>query len=124
MKPAFNFVGPRPASGSRIFPGTDRAGARLATDARILPVMQRIVRNLMIMNISPDLFGVPESQGIQLEQPKPLIPLHHLRMGTGGGLFTPDSGDPSLVVFQHFFQRLNFAELTVRRRISPLVPPT
>ena len=76
MKSALGFVEPGPASCSRIFSGLHTSCAMGAADAGISAIMQRIVGQIVIMNVAPDFCGGPIDKRINLDQMEFCIPLH------------------------------------------------
>ena len=66
MQSALGFVESGPASCSRIFPGLHTSRAMRAADAGISAIMQRIVGQIVVMNIVPDFFRGPIDERIDL----------------------------------------------------------
>ena len=67
MDSAFGFIETRPAAGPLIFPRGGHPRARPATNRAIPLVLKRIVRNLMLLHVSPDLVPRPRGHGVQFQ---------------------------------------------------------
>src|SRR5205807_10478657 len=56
VQPALSLARARPASRPGIFARTNSPRAMRATDARIILIMERVVRDVMLVEIAPNLF--------------------------------------------------------------------
>ena len=78
MQPAFLMfrILPPPAAGTQVLSGFYRAGAGSAADTRISPVMQDIIRNIVLPDIIPDLIFRPIKYRIHLKELELVIPFN------------------------------------------------
>ena len=76
MQPALVFREPGPAPRASIFPGPDRTRAMRATNARVIAVVQRIVRNLVLADVRPHHFRCPIGNRVNLDPLKLGVPLY------------------------------------------------
>lgn len=72
----------------------DRTSAMRASDAGVVLIVKWIVRNLMGMEIAPDLLVGPIGDGVDLDQPELCIPFNLAGTGASGGLLATDAADP------------------------------
>src|SRR5687768_16375371 len=69
---------PPPSTGSEILSGFERTGTGRASDASIAAVVQRIVGNIVLTDVGPDIIQRPIQQRIKLRQAVARIPLLNL----------------------------------------------
>jgi hypothetical protein len=74
MKPAFLFLGTTPTSGSLVFTDRRRTSARPATDARVVLVVKRVIRDALFDDAIPNLILAPIGKRAHLDQMKLLVP--------------------------------------------------
>ena len=65
-----------------------------ASDAGIMAVVQRVVREIVFADVLPDSVVSPVCQGIDLQQVKLFIPLYFAGAGTSGSLIATDGRSP------------------------------
>ena len=80
--------------------------------------MQRVVRQIVVMDVAPDFFRSPIGQRIDLDQMKLRVPLHLERSGSGRGLITTDAGYPGAQSREFALQRLDLSEIAAGIRIA------
>ena len=85
----------RPARSSSS--GVDRPGARDAADRRIARVVQRVVRDLVDVDVRPDALRVPVRERVDLPDAVALRPLDLRRRRAARRLVAADAGDPGVV---------------------------
>ena len=66
VQPALSLARARPAPRPGIFARTNSPRAMRATDARIILIMERVVRDVMLVEIAPNLFRSPIRDRIHL----------------------------------------------------------
>src|SRR6266404_3316249 len=67
VQPALSLARARPAPRPRIFARTNSPRTMRATDARIILIMERVVRDVMLVEIAPNLFRSPIRDRIHLD---------------------------------------------------------
>src|SRR5438132_3631710 len=108
---ALELAGAGPASGALVLPRSDGTGAGDAADRRIAAIVQRVVRNLVDVDIGLDALGVPVDERLDLPDAVALRPLHPLGSGAGRALLAADSGDPRVVLGQRALEWLDLAKV-------------
>src|SRR2546422_2492382 len=106
---ALELVRAGPAARALLLALADGAGARDAADRRVARVVQRVVRNLVDVDVGLDALRVPVGQGLDLPDAVTLAPFHLLGAGAGGGLLAADAGDPGVVAGESALERLDLA---------------
>src|SRR5882724_6116635 len=97
MDAALELVRSRPPS--RTFVLTDEDGTRAwhAADRRIARVVQRVVGNLVHVDVGLDPLRVPVHDWLDLPDAVALRPLDALGVGASQRLLAPDARDPGVV---------------------------
>src|SRR5689334_10008061 len=109
VQPALLFQLARPATGSLLLTRTDGPRAGPAADARIVFVVQGIVRNLVLEDEAPDLALGPTQQRIDFHQAELRVPLHNGGLRAVLRLVLTDGADPGIVADDRLAQREDFA---------------
>src|SRR5688500_17060391 len=117
MNSALGFHTPRPATGTGLFACRYRAGAVGAANTGIALIVQRIIRQIVGMDIGPKHFFGPGGEGGNLDIAMPPILADDGGLTACGGLVAADSGEPRIVIFEGAFQRRNFALVAAEIRI-------
>ena len=86
----------RPARASS--PGMYASRAMRAANTGIPAIVQRIVRQIVVMDVAPDFSGGPIGERVDFDQMKLRIPLHLERAGSGRCLVPTDAGHPGAQV--------------------------
>src|SRR3989475_6422066 len=120
VQPALGLGEAGPAPGPRILAGLHRAGAVGAADARIVLVMERVVGDLVQLDVGPDVLPLPFGERVELDQFELRVPFDQLGARARGRLLAADAGDPGFVAFQGSRQRL---PLPLGAALVPLAPP-
>src|SRR5215472_1869317 len=96
MQPALALLGilPPPATGTDVLARLDRASARSTADARIPPRVERIHRNIVTGDITPDLVLAPLGERVEFGQPVLGVELLNCDVTAGERLGAPLPGDP------------------------------
>src|SRR3954452_5487541 len=97
MDATFELVGARPAAGALLFLRGRRPRARDAPDRAEADVVERVVGNLVDLDVGPDPLLVPVGERVQLPGLVALRPLHLRRGRAAGRLVAADAGDPGVV---------------------------
>src|SRR5581483_5075926 len=93
MQAALDLVGAAPAAGARIFARLYGAGAVGAADARVAAVVQRVVGQLVLDDVCPDLRLAPARERVQLDHVELRVPLHERRLTARARLVTAQTGE-------------------------------
>src|SRR5256712_3512790 len=101
VQPALGLGEPGPAPGPGILAGLHRAGAVGAADAGIVLVVERVVGDLVQLDVGPDVLGLPPGERVELDQPELGDPFDQLGVRASGRLLASDDGDTGLVTIQH-----------------------
>src|SRR5439155_10483223 len=97
---------PGPAPGPGILAGLHRTGAVGAADTRIVLVVERIVGDLVQLDVGPDVLGRPPGERVELDQSELQVPFDQLGVRARGRLLASDAGDPGPIAVQRARQRL------------------
>src|SRR6478672_1842809 len=108
---AFELVRAGPAARAFVLADEDGARAGNAADGRIARVVQRVVRNLVHVDVRLDALGVPVHDGLDLPDAVPLRPLDALCVGPRQRLLAANAGDPGVVGRERALERLDLADV-------------
>src|SRR5919197_5064215 len=114
---ALELVRAGPAAGALVPAAHDGARARHAADRGIALVVQRVVRNLVHVDVGLNALRVPVDDGLHLPDAVALRPLELLRVRARDGLFATDAGDPRVVRLQRALERLDLADVAAAVRL-------
>src|SRR5436309_2603874 len=124
MDAALELVGAGPPARALFFVGADRSGARNAADRAVADVVQRVVRNLIHLNVGPNSLFVPLCQRMELPNTVALGPFELRRAGPARRLIAPDARDPGVVGLEDAEERLDLPDLAAAVGIAlPEVRP-
>src|SRR5215216_7853450 len=87
-----------PSTGTRVLTGLHCLGARPATNAGVTIIMQRIVRQVILLDMFPDLITRPCRKRIELDHLIGIVPFDKFCVGAESRLVAADAGDPGIVV--------------------------
>src|SRR5690349_21269997 len=118
---ALELVRAGPATGALVVTGCDRARARDTADRRVALVVQRVVRNLVHVDVRLHTLRVPVDERLHLPDAIALRPLELLRVCTRRRLLAADAGDPCVVRRERTLERLDLANVAAAIRLGP--PP-
>ena len=118
MDSAFGFGFASPATGARVLPGFDRVCARPAADAGITVIVQGVIRQVIYLNVFPDLFACPRRQRIEFCHLVGVIPFDKGSVGAEGGLVAADAGDPGFITGKELPLWNHFAYLATGVRVA------
>src|SRR5438552_12357589 len=107
MNATFDLVRAGPPAGPFVLVVDDRARAGNAADRRIARVVERVVRNLVDVDVGLDALRVPVDERLDLPDTEALRPLDLLRVRARRALLAPDPGDPRIVARERALQRLD-----------------
>src|SRR3954469_7370326 len=108
---AFQLVGAGPAAGTLLLVGRGRPGTGDAADRAVTGLVQRVVRNLVDLDVGPDALLVPVGERVELPDAVAFGPLQLRRGRTAGRLLAADAGDPGFVRTKCLQQRLDLADV-------------
>src|SRR6185436_13537261 len=97
VDPALELVGAGPAACALLLVLRDRPGAGNAADRAIPRLVQRVVGNLVHLDVRPDALLVPVRERVHLPDVVALRPLELGRLGPARRLVAADAGDPGAV---------------------------
>src|SRR5882724_4069684 len=116
MDAALELVRAGPTPRTLVLADEDRARAGYAADGRIARVVQRVVRNLVHVDIGLDALRVPVHHRLNLPDAVALRPLDALCICAGQRLLAADAGDPGVVRRKRALERLDLADVTAAIR--------
>src|SRR5919202_3757733 len=108
---ALELVRAGPAACALFLVGRRRPGAGNAADRAVARLVQRVVRDLVHLDVGPDALLVPVRERVELPDVVALRPLQLRRAGAAWRLVAPDAGDPAVVGAQRLEERLDLADL-------------
>src|SRR5512133_383020 len=114
---ALELVRAGPATGALVVAGGDRARARDAADRRVALVVQRVVRNLVHVDVGLHALRIPVDDRLHLPDAVALRPLDPLRVRARQRLLTTDARDPRVVRRERALERLDLANVTAAVRL-------
>src|SRR5438132_2742740 len=112
MDAALELVRPGPPSCTLVLADEDGTRAGDAADRRIARVVQRVVGNLVHVDVRLDALRVPIHDGLDLPDAVTLRPLDALCVCAGQRLLAADAGDPGVVRRERALERLDLADVT------------
>src|SRR3954453_14859666 len=107
MDPALELVGAGPAAGALLLARRRRPGAGDAPDRAVARLVQRVVRNLVDLDVGPDALLVPVGQRVELPHAVTVGPLDLLGAGPARRLVAADAGSPCVVGLERPDERLD-----------------
>src|SRR5919199_4264031 len=96
-----------PAARALVLAGADRPCAGDAADRRVAAVVQRVVRDLVDVDVGVDALGLPVDERLDLPDAVALRPLDLLRVRARRALLAADAGDPRVEVGERALERLD-----------------
>src|SRR5256885_14725184 len=112
MDAALELVRPGPPSCTLVLADEDGTRAGDAADRRIARVVQRVVGNLVHVDVRLDALRVPIHDGLDLPDAVALRPLDALCICASQRLLAADAGDPGVVRRERALERLDLADVT------------
>src|SRR5919206_157175 len=107
---AFELVGAGPPACALALTRLHGPRARDAPDRRVPGVVQRVVRDLVDLDVGLDALRVPVDERLDLPDAVPLAPLDPARAGPGRRLLAADAGDPGVVAGERPLERLDLPD--------------
>src|SRR5438552_12814755 len=107
-----------PASRPLVLTRFDRTRARDATDGRIAHIVQRVVRNLVHVDVRLHALRVPVDDRLDLPDVVALAPLDALRVRARERLLAADAADPGVEGLERALERLDLANVAAAVRIA------
>src|SRR5919202_2842706 len=108
---ALDLVRARPAARALVLAPEDGTRARDAADRRVAGVVQRVVRNLVDVDVRLYALRVPVDERLDLPDAVPLRPLDTLRVRARQRLLAADAGDPGVEALERALQRLDLPDV-------------
>src|ERR671929_1824510 len=102
---AFELVGAGPPARALALPRLNGPCARDAPDRRVPGVVQRVVRDLVDVDVGLDALRVPVDERLDLPDAVPLAPLDALRVRARQRLLAADAGDPGVEALERALER-------------------
>src|SRR4051812_22334289 len=115
VQPALRLVGPRPAARAAVA----RLRARRATDRGVAAVVQRVVRQVALVDAPPEVLLGPVDERVVLPHRALLVPLDRLRVRAGRGLLAADAGDPGVRAGERALERSDLRRAAAVLRAGP-----
>src|SRR5262249_43182777 len=112
VQPALLLHSPGPAAGALVLALRDGPRAGPAADARVVAVVQRVVRDAVLEDEVPDVLPRPAQQRVHLHQAELRVPLHDPRDRSVLRLVAADRTDPGVVTHHGPPQREEFPVVT------------
>ena len=112
VDPALELVRAGPAARPLLLVRRDRPGAGNAADRAVARLVERVVGNLVHLDVGPDALLVPVGERVHLPDAVPLRPLELRRLGAARRLVAADARDPGVVRLERREQRLDLADVT------------
>src|SRR5262249_19684888 len=119
---ALELVRAGPAAGALVLAGGDRARARNAADRRVAPVVQRVVRNLVHVDVRLHALRVRVADGLPLPDAAARRPPDLPRTSARRRLLAADDGDPCGVRPERALERLDLADVATAVGLGPPQP--
>src|SRR5439155_21933561 len=89
----------------------DRAGTGDAADRPVAGLVQRVVRDLVDLDVGPDALLVPVRERMELPDLEAVRPLDLRRLGPARRLVAADARDPRVVGLERREERLDLADV-------------
>src|SRR6266566_5143496 len=115
---AFQFVRAGPAAGALLLVGRGRPRAGDAADRAVAGLVQRVVWNLVDLDVGPDALLVPVRQRVELPDPVAVRPLQLRRRRAARRLVAADAGDPGVVRAECLQEGLDLADVAAAIRVG------
>src|SRR5439155_16924652 len=115
---ALELVAPGPAPRALVLARLDGTRARDAADRRVARVVQRVVRNLVDVDVRLDALRVPVDERLHLPDAVALRPLDLLRVRARRRLLPADAGDPRVEAVERTLERLDLADVAAAVRLG------
>src|SRR5690348_15439547 len=112
VNPALDLVRVGPAPCALVLVAAHGPRARDAPDGRVTGVVQRVVRDLVHVDVRVDALCVPVDEGLDLPHVVALAELDPLRVLAREALLAADAGDPGVEVLERALERLHLAHVT------------
>src|SRR3989440_6122412 len=114
---AFQFVGAGPAAGTLLLVGRGRPGTGDTADRAVAGLVQRVVRNLVDLDVGPDALLVPVRERVKLPDAVAVRPLQLRSRRAARRLVAADAGDPAVIRAERFQQGLDLADVAAAVRV-------
>src|SRR4051794_37812776 len=112
---------PPPAAVPRRLAGRNRPGARLAADRGVAPVVQRVVGDIALTDVLPDLLLRPLGERVELDDRAVIVvDLDLADVGAGRPLVAAKAGDPRVERREMLRQRLDLADVAAEQPLLDL----
>ena len=118
MNSTFGFGIAGPAARTRVLPRFDGFRAGPAADAWITVIMQRVIGQVVRLDMLPYLVTRPLSQRIELDHLVGIIPFDKFCICPECRLVATDAGDPGVVVGEELPLRDHFTDLATGIRVA------
>src|SRR4051794_10806474 len=110
VDPALGLCDARPAAIARRAARPNRLRAVRAADRRVAVIMERVVREVVLTDVVPDVALGPVRDWIQLPKIEFLVPAELRSFGSGGGVSAADASDPAVYGRKRPPHRLDLAQ--------------
>src|SRR5262245_15743852 len=117
VDPALELAAAGPAAGPLVLARDNRSGAGNAADRRVAAIVQRVVRDLVDVDVGLHAFGVPIDDRLHLPDAVAFGPFDLLRAGAAQRLLPADPGHPGVVGRERALERLDLSDLAAAVRV-------
>src|SRR5207247_5675524 len=112
----FELVRAGPAAGALLLVWRGRPGTGNAADRAIARLVQRVVRNLVDLDVGPDALLVPVGERVELPDAVAVRPLQLRRRRAARRLVAADAGAPAATRFERVQQWLDLPDVAAAVR--------
>ena len=81
-----------------------------AADRRVAVIVERVVREVVLTDVVPDVALGPVRERVQLPEVEALVPAELRRLGAAAGVLAADAGDPAVYGREGPAHRLDLAD--------------
>src|SRR3954470_19045977 len=118
VQTALGLLHARPAARAGVLAGARLPGAVGAADRGIALIVERVVGNVVLADVIPDLLLRPVRERIELPEPEALVPGEFGGLGAGLRVRAADSGDPEVDGGERRAHRLDLADPAAGVRVT------
>src|SRR5215203_1793938 len=118
MQPALGLVEAGPAAGAIILAGARLPGAVGAADRGVALIVERVVGDVVLREVGPNLLLRPVGERVQLPEPEALVPGELRRLSAGLGIRAANARDPEIHRGERRAHRLDLANPAAGIRVA------
>src|SRR6266508_4123060 len=118
VEAALGLLGARPAASPGVLARGRLPGAVGAADRGIALIVERVVGDVVVADVVPDLLLGPVGKWVQLPEPEALVPAELRRLRASLGVGAPDPRDPAVDRGEGRAHRLDLADPAAGVRVA------